>query len=82
MRGYKIKLLSYCGHRGKMAFILHRYITRTDGLKKEEPKPRNTRLQQRLLPIEQLGTTEKRQVLQSIDTMIEREQLIKKVTTG
>jgi len=47
-------------------------------IKKKEPKPRNTRLQRRLAQIEQLGPKEKRQVLQFIDTVIEREQLKKK----
>jgi transcriptional regulator with XRE-family HTH domain len=46
---------------------------------KKEPKPRNTRLQRRLGQIEQLGAKEKRQVLQLLDTFIEREKLKKKV---
>ena len=41
---------------------------------KKAPRPRNTRLQRRLEQIEQLGAKEKRQVLQFIDTMIEREK--------
>ncbi len=50
----------------------------TTPLKKKEPKPRNTRLHRRMAQIEQLGPKEKRQVLQFIDTMIEREQWKKK----
>lgn len=45
---------------------------------KRQPRPRNTRLHRRIAQIEQLGAKEKRQVLQFIDTMIEREQLKKK----
>ena len=45
---------------------------------KRVPKPRNTRLQRRLQQIEQLGNKEKRQVLQFIDTVIEREKWKKK----
>jgi transcriptional regulator with XRE-family HTH domain len=50
--------------------------------RKKEPKPRNTRLHRRIAQIEQLGAKEKRQVLQFIDTMIEREQLKKKAASG
>jgi len=39
----------------------------------------NSRLQRRLAQIEQLGPTEKRQVLQLIDAFIERGQLKRKV---
>lgn len=42
-------------------------------------KPANSRLQRRLAQIEQLGPTEKRQVLQLIDAFIERGQLRKKI---
>jgi transcriptional regulator with XRE-family HTH domain len=45
---------------------------------KRQPKPRNTRLQRRLEQLEQLGPKEKRQVLQFIDTVIEREKWKKK----
>ncbi len=47
---------------------------------KKQPKPRNTRLARRLEQIEQLGVKEKRQVLQFIDTVIEREKWKKKAT--
>lgn len=46
----------------------------TSPLKKQAPRPRNTRLQRRLAQIEQLGPREKRQVLQFIDTVIERDK--------
>jgi len=39
----------------------------------------NSRLHRRLLAVEQLGTTEKRQVLQLIDAFIERGQLKRKL---
>ncbi|MEK7207841.1 MAG: helix-turn-helix transcriptional regulator [Pseudomonadota bacterium] len=45
-------------------------------------KPRNTRLHRRLEQIEQLGAKEKRQVVQFLDTFIEREKLKKKAATG
>lgn len=45
---------------------------------KKAPRPRNTRLARRLEQIEQLGVKEKRQVLQFIDTVIEREKWKKK----
>lgn len=47
---------------------------------KKAPKPRNTRLARRLEKIERLGVKEKRQVLQFIDTVIEREKWKKKAT--
>lgn len=47
---------------------------------KKAPKPRNTRLARRLEQIERLGVKEKRQVLQFIDTVIEREKWKKKAT--
>jgi transcriptional regulator with XRE-family HTH domain len=46
---------------------------------KRRAKPTDTRMQRRLQQIEQLGSKEKRQVLQLIDTLIEREQLKRKV---
>lgn len=49
---------------------------------KNELKLRNTRLRRRLQQIEQLGTKEKRQVLQFLDTVIEREKLKKKAANG
>ncbi|MHB8549959.1 MAG: helix-turn-helix domain-containing protein [Acidiferrobacterales bacterium] len=52
----------------------------TSPLKKKEPKPRNTRLQRRLAQTERLGPREKRQVLQFIDTVIEREKRKKKAS--
>ena len=47
-------------------------------LRKKEPKPRNTRLQRKLKEVESLGPKEKRQVLQFLDTVLERERLKKK----
>lgn len=47
-------------------------------LKKKEPRPRNTRLQRRLQEVESLGPKEKRQVLQFLDTVLDRERLKKK----
>lgn len=47
---------------------------------KRRAKPADTRMQRRLAQIEQLGPKEKRQVLQLIDTLIDREQLKKKVS--
>lgn len=41
-------------------------------------KPANSRLQRRLQQIEKLGPTEKRQIMQFLDTFIEREQLKRK----
>lgn len=38
-------------------------------------KPANSRLQRRLNLIEKLGAKEKRQILQFLDTFLEREQL-------
>lgn len=49
---------------------------------KKEPKPRNARLQRRLQQIEQLGPKEKRQALQFLDTLIEREKWKKKAAGG
>jgi len=39
------------------------------------PKPTNTRLQRRLQQIEKLGAREKRQILQVLDALLEREKL-------
>lgn len=47
---------------------------------KKKPRPRNTRLHRRLEQIEQLGVKEKRQILQFIDTVIEREKWKKKAS--
>jgi transcriptional regulator with XRE-family HTH domain len=49
---------------------------------KKPPKPRTTRLQRRLEQIEQLGPKEKRQALQFLDTLIEREKWKKKAASG
>jgi len=45
---------------------------------KKTPKPANSRLQRRLQQIEKLDTRQKRQILQFLDTFIEREKLKKK----
>lgn len=45
-------------------------------------RPRNTRLMRRLEQIEQLGPKEKRQALQFLDTLIEREKWKKKAASG
>lgn len=45
---------------------------------KKAAKPGNTRLQRRLAQLEQLGSKEKRQALQFLDTLIEREKWKKK----
>lgn len=42
---------------------------------KRAAKPTNSRLQRRLNLIEKLGAKEKRQILQFLDTFLEREQL-------
>lgn len=47
-------------------------------MRKKEPKPRNTRLQRKLQEVEGLGPKEKRQVLQFLDTVLDRERLKKK----
>ena len=49
---------------------------------KKQPKPRNTRLHRRMEQIEQLGPKEKRQALQFLDTLIEREKWKKKAASG
>ena len=45
-------------------------------------KPANSRLQRRLQQIEKLNAREKRQIVQFLDTFIEREKLKKKVAIG
>jgi len=45
---------------------------------KKAARPSNTRLQRRLQQLEKLGAREKRQVLQLLDTFIERERWKKK----
>jgi transcriptional regulator with XRE-family HTH domain len=49
-----------------------------DAVKKTAARPGNTRLQRRLQQLEKLGAREKRQVLQLLDTFIERERWKKK----
>lgn len=45
---------------------------------KKQPKPKNTRLQRRLQEIEKLDAKQRRQILQLLDTFIERERFKKK----
>ena len=45
---------------------------------KKTTRPANSRLQRRLQQIEKLGAREKRQILQFLDTFIEREKLKRK----
>jgi transcriptional regulator with XRE-family HTH domain len=47
---------------------------------KKQTKPRNTRLHRRLEQIDQLGAKEKRQVMQFLDTILDREKLRQKVS--
>ena len=46
---------------------------------KRTAKPVNSRLQRRLKLIDQLGGREKRQILQFLDTFLEREQLKRRI---
>jgi transcriptional regulator with XRE-family HTH domain len=49
---------------------------------KRAAKPGNSRLQRRLQQIEQLGAREKRQIVQLLDTFLEREKLKQRVGAG
>jgi hypothetical protein len=45
-------------------------------------RPANSRLQRRLQQIDKLGAKEKRQILQFLDTFLEREKLKQRVGAG
>jgi transcriptional regulator with XRE-family HTH domain len=49
---------------------------------KKASKPANSRLERRLKQIEKLGAREKRQILQFLDTFLEREKLRQRVGAG